>query len=134
MCRSQEVECLYANGSFPFAFYHLVVRGIRKLCEVYVHGWNAGYNQIIIALGDVYKTTFTTPWRIFVWVVMPFGLCNASATFQRLVLYIFTNLLFKSMTISIDDLNTLSSTSHHLECVKEALIRCRKMQLVLNPD
>ena len=40
-------------------------------------------NQIAIALGDVHKTTFTTPWGTFVWMVMSFGLCNARATFQR---------------------------------------------------
>ena len=51
----------------------------------------AGYNQIAIALCDMHKTTFTTPWGIFVWVVMPFELCNAPETFQRLVMYIFTD-------------------------------------------
>ena len=42
----------------------------------------AGYNQIAIALCDVHKTAFTTPWGIFVWVVMPFGLCNARRPFR----------------------------------------------------
>ena len=94
----------------------------------------AGYNQIPIALGDVHKTTFTTPWRTFVWVVMPFGLCNAPATFQQLIMYIFTDLLFKSMTVFIDDFSTQCSISHHLKCLREALIRYRNMQLALNPD
>ena len=59
----------------------------------------AGYNQISIALGDLHKTAFTTLWGTFIWLVMPFGLCNASATFQQLVMYIFFDLLCKSMTI-----------------------------------
>lgn len=63
---------------------------------------------------------------------MPFGLCNVSATFMRLVMYIFTDLLFKSLTIFVDNFNTQFSASQHLECVREALIRCRKMQLALN--
>ena len=62
---------------------------------------------------------------------MPFGLCNTPATFQRLVMYIFTDLLFKSITVYIDDLSTQSSTR---ECVREALIRYRQMRLALNPD
>ena len=65
---------------------------------------------------------------------MPFGLCNASATFQRLVMYIFANLLFKAMTVYIDDFSTQPSTSEHLQCVREALVRCRQMRLALNPD
>ena len=68
------------------------------------------------------------------WVVMPFGLYNAPATFQRLVMYIFTDLLYKSMTIFIDDFSTQSSASSYLECVREALVRCKKMQLALSPD
>ena len=65
---------------------------------------------------------------------MPFGLYNASATFQSLVMYIFTDLLFKYMTVFVDDFSTQSSASTHLEYVREALIRCRKMQLAWNLD
>ena len=38
------------------------------------------------------------------------------------------------MTMFIDDFSTQSSTNQYLECVREALIRCRKMQLALNSD
>ena len=81
----------------------------------------AGYNQITIAFGDVHKIAFTTPWGTFVWVVMPFRLCNAPAPFQGRVMYIFTDLFFKSMTVYIDYYSTQSNTSQHLQCVKEAL-------------
>ena len=66
----------------------------------------AGYNQIFIVLQDIHKTAFTTPWGTFLWVVIPFGLYNASATFQRLVVYIFTDLFFKSMIVFVDDFST----------------------------
>ena len=94
----------------------------------------AGYNQIAIVIQDIHKTTFTTPWDTFVWIVMPFGLCNVPAMFQRLVMYIFTYLLYKFMTVFIDDFSTQSNASQHIGCVRKALVRCKNMQLALNPD
>ena len=41
------------------------------------------YNQIKIAPADQEKTTFTCAWGTFCWNVMPFGLKNAGATYQR---------------------------------------------------
>jgi hypothetical protein len=53
----------------------------------------SGYNQIKIAPQDQDKTTFTSPWGTFTYRVLPFGLCNAPATFQRAVLGIFSDML-----------------------------------------
>ena len=52
---------------------------------------NAGYNQIFMAEEDIAKTSFRCPGVVdlFEWVVMTFGLKNASATYQRAMNYIF---------------------------------------------
>ena len=42
----------------------------------------SGYNQVSIHLDDQPKTTFVTEWDTYAYRVMPFGLCNAPATFQ----------------------------------------------------
>ena len=42
----------------------------------------SGYNQIAVVPEDQEKTTFTCPFGIFAYRRMPFGLCNAPATFQ----------------------------------------------------
>jgi hypothetical protein len=53
----------------------------------------SGYNQIRIAPEDQDKMTFTCPWGTYAYKVLPLGLCNAPATFQREVLAIFVDLI-----------------------------------------
>ncbi|XP_073158941.1 uncharacterized protein [Henckelia pumila] len=56
-----------------------------------------GYNQIAIAPEDQDKTTFTCPYGTFSYRRMPFGLCNAPATFQRCMMTIFHDMAFKTL-------------------------------------
>ena len=51
-----------------------------------------GYNPIAIAPEDQEKTTFTSSYGTFAFRRMPFGLCNAPATFQRCMMSMFSDL------------------------------------------
>ena len=53
----------------------------------------SGNNQITISLEDQEKTTFMCPYRTFTFRKMPFGLCNASGTFQWCMMAIFSNMV-----------------------------------------
>jgi hypothetical protein len=66
---------------------------------------NAGYNQIFMALEDIHKTAFWVPGAVglFEYVVMTFGLKNASTTYQRAMNYIYHDLISKLVEIYIDD-------------------------------
>jgi len=63
-----------------------------------------GYNQIQIAPEDQKATPFHTPKGIFYQKVMPFGLKNAGATYQRAMQTIFEEMLYKTVECYVDDL------------------------------
>ncbi|XP_073038065.1 uncharacterized protein [Primulina eburnea] len=70
----------------------------------------SGYYQIPIALEDQEKTTFTCPFGTFAFRRMPFGLCNAPATFQRCMLSIFCDMVENCLEIFMDDLTVFGNT------------------------
>lgn len=51
----------------------------------------SGYNQVLLMEEDCAKTAFCTPFGLFEWNRMPFGLCNAPSKFQRLMQRIFVD-------------------------------------------
>jgi hypothetical protein len=73
---------------------------------------NAGYNQIFMAPEDIHKTTFRVPGVVglFEYVVVTFGLKNASATYQHAMNYIYHDLIGKLVEIYIDNV-VVKSTS-----------------------
>ncbi|GKD93136.1 reverse transcriptase domain-containing protein [Tanacetum coccineum] len=91
------------------------------------------YFQILIDPLDQEKTTFTCPYGKFAYRRMPFGLCNASGTFQRCMVVIFHDMIEKTMEVFMDDFSvfsdSFSSCHSHLD---KMLQRCKDTNLVLN--
>jgi hypothetical protein len=84
----------------------------------------------------VHKTAFRCPGSVgtFEWVVMPFGLKNAGATYQRVMNSIFHDMIGKYMEVYIDDIVVKSQDfDDHLKNLEKAFIRMRKHQLKMNP-
>ncbi|RVW86332.1 Transposon Tf2-8 polyprotein [Vitis vinifera] len=78
----------------------------------------SGYFQIEIDLEDQEKTTFTCPFGTFAYRRMPFGLCNAPATFQRCMLSIFSDMVERIMEVFMDDITVYGSSyeeTYHLQ-------------------
>nr|KYP68997.1 Transposon Ty3-I Gag-Pol polyprotein [Cajanus cajan] len=96
----------------------------------------SGYNQIYIAKNDVSKTAFRCPGALgtYEWVVMPFGLKNASATYQRAINLIFHDLIEKFMQVYIDDKVIGSKRKiDNIQHLKLSFERMRKHGLKMNP-
>ncbi|KAM1515450.1 hypothetical protein ACFX10_014554 [Malus domestica] len=93
----------------------------------------SGYNQIVIAPDDQEKTTFTCPFGTFAYRRMPFGLCNAPATFQRCMVSIFSDFVEKIIEVFMDDFSVFGdSFDGCLENLTLILKRCVETNLVLN--
>ncbi|XP_071926061.1 uncharacterized protein [Coffea arabica] len=94
----------------------------------------AGYHQILVADEDREKTVFITPWGTFCYRVMPFGLKNAGATYQRAMTTLFHDMIHKEMEVYVDDIIIKSKkTEDHLVDLKKLFERLRKYDLKLNP-
>lgn len=90
----------------------------------------SGYNQVPVAEGDKAKTAFCTPFGLFEFNRMPFGLCNAPGTFQRLMERMFGDCRYQSVLLYLDDVIIFSATvKQHLERLGEVFSRLQTQGL-----
>jgi hypothetical protein len=112
---------------FPLPFMDQILEKVASH-EFYcfLDGYS-GYNQIEIALENQEKTTFTCPFGTFAYRRMPFGLCNASAMFQRCMLSIFSDMVERFLEIFIDDFSVFGdSFDDCLTNLEKVLSRCEE--------
>ncbi|GKC30501.1 reverse transcriptase domain-containing protein [Tanacetum coccineum] len=92
-----------------------------------------GYFQIPLSLKDQEKTTFTCPYGTFAYRRMPFGLCNAPATFQRCMTAVFQDMCKEFMEVFMDDFSVFgNSFDDCLSNLSKMMARCEETNLVLN--
>ena len=83
-----------------------------------------------MAKEDQERTAFVTPWGHYEYEVMPFGLCNATATFQRLIALIFSGLVGLECLIYLDDIIIFCPTFDvHLLRLEKVFIRLQENNL-----
>ncbi|CAN6570116.1 unnamed protein product [Malus baccata var. baccata] len=121
------------NDHFPLPFIDQMLERLAGHSFYYFLDGYSGYNQIVIAPDDQEKTTFTCPFGTFAYRRMPFGLCNAPATFQMCMVSIFSDFVEKIIEVFMDDFSVFGdSFDGCLENLTIILKRCVETNLVLN--
>ncbi|RDY01778.1 Retrovirus-related Pol polyprotein, partial [Mucuna pruriens] len=112
---------------FPLPFIDQFLEKLVGKSHYYFLDGFSRYMQIHI------KTTFTCPFGTFAYTRMPFGLYNASSTFERCMTSIFSDLLQECMEVFMDDFTMYAdSFDACLENLSKVLTRCIDTNLVLN--
>jgi hypothetical protein len=94
----------------------------------------SGYNQIKLKKEDEEKTAFITPYDIFYYQVMPFGLKNAGATYQRMMQNYLGRQIGRNIQVYIDDVVITTRKEESLiSDLQETFDNLNKYKLKLNP-
>ena len=93
----------------------------------------AGFHQIPMHEESIERTAFNTRYGKFEYLVMPFGLCNAPSTFQRVMNSVLEGLIDQFCVVYIDDILIYSRTlEEHQAHLKEVFQRLEKYRLIIN--
>ncbi|GKA41065.1 reverse transcriptase domain-containing protein [Tanacetum coccineum] len=122
-----------AKDHFPLPFMDQMLErlaGNKYFC--FLDGFSE-YFQIPIDHNDQEKTMSTCPFRKYAYRRMPFGLCNAPATFQRCMLAIFHDMIEESVEVFMDDFSVFGNSFEKcLNNIDKMLQRYKDAHLVLN--
>ena len=95
----------------------------------------SGYNQIKLNEANQEKTSFVTSQGLFYYKVMPFGLKNTGATYQRLMNRMFAHQIGRNMQVYVDDMLVKSiREDDHLSDLQETFDTLRSYNMKLNPN
>ncbi|RVW12504.1 Transposon Ty3-I Gag-Pol polyprotein [Vitis vinifera] len=129
----RKLNLVTRKDHFPLPFIDQVLERVSShpfYC--FLDGYS-GYFQIEIDMEDQEKTTFTCPFGTYAYRRMPFGLCNAPATFQRCMLSIFSDMVERIMEVFMDDITVYGGTFEECLVNLEAVLnRYIEKDLVLN--
>ena len=104
--RSRLIDLLksYLDVDFPLPHIDMLVDiTVGHLMLSFMDGFSR-YNQIMMALEDMEKTSFITEWGTYFYRVMPIGLKNAGATYQRAATTLLQDMIHRDVEVYVDDM------------------------------
>ena len=99
---------------FPLPRIDQIVDSTSGCETLYFLDAYSGYHQITMKESDQLTTSFITPFGSFSYILMPFRLKNAGATYQRCMLKCFGDLIGRTMETYVDDIIVKSKRADHL--------------------
>jgi hypothetical protein len=95
----------------------------------------SGYHQIKMKESDQLATSFITPFRMYCYTTMPFGLRNVGATYQRCMNHVFGEHIDRMIEAYVDDIVVKTRKASDLLSDLEVTFRCLRAKGVkLNPE
>jgi len=130
----QALNAITEQDSYPLPLIKETLRslsGAKWFSKVDVR---ATFHKIRVAEEDEHLTAFRTRFRLFEWLVCPFGLAGAPATFQRYINRVLSDILDDFVSAYLDDVLIYSSGTRkdHMDKVREVLRRLRDAGLNLD--
>ena len=123
------------KDGFPLPHIDILVDNTANHALLSFMDGYAGYNQIPMAEEDMEKTTFITQWGTYCYTVMPFGLKNAGATYQRTATAIMSDMIHREIEVYVDDMIVKSKERHeHTSVLRKFFNRLRQYNMRLNPQ
>ncbi|PKI42421.1 hypothetical protein CRG98_037187 [Punica granatum] len=119
------------KDNFPLPHIDILVNNTARHAQFSFMDGFFGYNQIRMAEEDKIKTTFTTMWGTFCYRVMPFGLKNAVATYQRAMVTLFHDMMHREVEVYVDDMIAKSKEGEdHLVNLKRLFDRLKELNYI----
>ena len=122
------------KDDFPLLHINMLVDNTKGHSMLSFMDGFFGYSQILMALEDMEKTSFITKCGTYCYRVMPFGLKNAGATYQRAATTLFRDMMHRDVEVYVGNMIVKSQDrANHLATLERFFERIRQFRLRLNP-